>query len=646
MTPSHDTPALTRRRFLQGSLVAAAPLSVTLSPTSEAATSQPGRPNILIVLCDQMRYPPVYESDAIKKFRQDYLTFQNTLRENGIEFHRHYIPSAACTPSRASILTGHYPSLHGVSQTYGGAKEAADPEVFWLDPNTVPTFGNYFREAGYRTYWRGKWHVSDADMLIPGTHTPLVSFDPKTGEPDPEKEALYTASDRLDPYGFSGWIGPEPHGSDPLRDTGSSVPPDKQGRDPGFAQQTVKLIQELDRDRSSAAPWLVVSSFVNPHDIGLYGVWANLGYIPGLEFYIEEDVVPEQVFDPELFFGTRTDNLDTKPSAQKSYQESYNRWMDPIISNPVTLQRYYRYYYQLHKKVDQEMWKVMQTLLGSRFKDNTIVVFTSDHGDMLGSHNLMHQKFYQAYDETIRVPLIVWSPKLFKGPRAVESLTNHIDLAPTLLGLAGIDPEPIRQKLSQNHSDARPFVGRDLSLLISGQVDPASINDPVYFMGDDDPSRGPNKNNFMGVAYDSVTQPNHIETVVARLSDGKVWKYSRYFDNPQFWSTPGTPGVKSDAEDVVLNRKEKLPDPEVDQDLRYLLYQVTVKATPKPDEFEMYNVTDDPMELDNKYSQARYSGQRALLAELLAKQCKQKRLTPCSGDVPGQPLCGQRSCGK
>jgi len=133
---------------------------------------------------------------------------------------------------------------------------------------------------------------------------------------------------------------------------------------------------------------------------------------------------------------------------------------------------------------------------------------------------------------------------------------------------------------------------------------------------------------------------------VARLSDGKVWKYSRYFDNPQFWSSPGTPGVESEAEDVVLDRKQKIPDPEVDRELTYLLYEVTVKATPKPDEFEMYNVTDDPMETDNKYNQARYSGERAELARLLAEQCKQKRLTPCSGDVSGQPLCGQWSCSK
>jgi choline-sulfatase len=75
-------------------------------------------------------------------------------------------------------------------------------------------------------------------------------------------------------------------------------------------------------------------------------------------------------------------------------------------------------------------------------------------------------------------------------------------------------------------------------------------------------------------------------------------------------------------------------------------FEVRVKATPKPDEFEMYNVTDDPMELTNLYSVTAPLPQQAVLAQLLAEQCAQKRLTPCSGDVLGQPMCGQAACSK
>src|SRR5262249_9211735 len=145
-------------------------------------------------------------------------------------------------------------------------------------------------------------------------------------------------------------------------------------------------------------------------------------------------------------------------------------WMQPILDDKPTLERYFRYYYQLQKNVDDQMMTVFQALQASRFRDDTIVIFTSDHGELLGSHFGMHQKWYTAYDEAIRVPLIIYNRKLFPAPRQVDSLTSHIDLLPTLLGLAGIDPEPIRQQLAQNHSDALPLVGRDLAPLVLGEV--------------------------------------------------------------------------------------------------------------------------------------------------------------------------------
>ena len=254
----------------------------------------------------------------------------------------------------------------------------------------------------------------------------------------------------------------------------------------------------------------------------------------------------------------------------------------------------------------------------------------------------MHQKMYQAYEETVRVPLIIWSPKLFSSPRAIEALTSHIDLVPTLLGLAGIDPEPIRKQLALDYSDARPFVGRDLSSLILGQVDPTSLNEPVFFMTDDDAARGLNSDNWMGIAKDSVIQPNHIEAVVARLDDGKVWKYTRYFDNPQFWTSPGTPGDPG-VQDVIKQQVDPNPGPDDPQPATVGL-EVTVKVMPVPDEFEMYNLTDDPLELNNLYNATDPLPEQGVLEQLLQQQCAQKRLTPCSGDVPGQPICGQAAC--
>lgn len=115
---------------------------------------QEKKPNFLIFIVDEQRFPTVYENKELKKWRKENLKTQELLRENGMEFLNHYIGSTACSPSRATLYTGQYPSLHGVTKTTGAAASAFEPDVFWLDPNTAPTFGDYFRAAGYRTFWK------------------------------------------------------------------------------------------------------------------------------------------------------------------------------------------------------------------------------------------------------------------------------------------------------------------------------------------------------------------------------------------------------------------------------------------------------------------------------------------------------------
>ena len=671
--PKSDAGAtISRRRFLQGGLAAAAaasaalalpaggeaaPAAATVQPAPREQPAKPVRgkgPNILIIMCDQMRFPPSYESDLTKQFREAHLEFQNKLLAEGLNFKRHYIMSTACVPSRASMLTGHYPSLHGTSQTVGTAKEDFEPDMFWLDPNSVPTVGSYLRAAGYLTFWIGKWHVSASNMMIPGTHEPLLSFDPETGARDPAKEKLYQAANRLNPFGFAGWIGPEPHGGNAIKDSGSSVPAGQLGRDVNFAAQATELIQELDQHPNST-PWLVVCSFVNPHDIGCYGMFLQPTeeHHTGWEFYTEDPTPTDQNPHPvpaadELFTAdfqkSLDDDLEKKPSAQANYRDLYHVWLNPVLQPDP----YKRYYYQLHKNVDQEMMKVFTALQNSRYAEDTIVIFTADHGEMLLAHGGMHNKMYQAYDETTRVPLMIWYPKLFTGRRSVDTLTSHADLAPTLLGLAGIDAarqEEIRQMLAVNHSDALPFVGRDLSSLILGQADPASFGDPVYFMTDDDITRGLHMNRRIGVGYFPITEPAHVETVIARLDDGHLWKYSRYFDNPQYWTSPGDPNVPDDkALDVLRVEMEADPTHTIEPRREIEPCILTAKEQPAADEFEMYDLDDDPMELTNRYGVEEYSSQQQQLEQLLNAQRTQKRLTPCSGLVPGQDCNAWDEC--
>ena len=128
-------------------------------------------PNILLIMTDEERYPPPYESDSVATFRRSQMSARERIRgSGGLEFHRHYAGSTACVPSRATLFTGQYPSLHGVSQTDGIAKQVTDPAMQWLDPDEVPTLGDWFRAGGFETHYRGKWHVSHANLSIPGGH--------------------------------------------------------------------------------------------------------------------------------------------------------------------------------------------------------------------------------------------------------------------------------------------------------------------------------------------------------------------------------------------------------------------------------------------------------------------------------------------
>jgi len=545
------------------------------------------RPNFLVFIVDEQRFPPCYESDTLRNWSKNNLVTQTYLRENGVELLSHYIGSAACCPSRATMFTGHYPSLHGVSQTNGIAKSAFDSDMFWLNTNTVPTMGNYMREAGYQTFYKGKWHISYEDIVVPGTHQDVPSYNPNNGVPDPRMESLYEQAGRLESYGFSDWVGPEPHGRNP-RNSGSSAAGGVSGRDVVYGSEAARLIQALDQQPYPAEdrpPWLIVASFVNPHDIVLYGSLTE--HIPTFNFEVDE-TVPMVAPPPTVL-----ESLHTKPRCQASYRTIYPQALQPILNSSF----YYRLYYQLQKNADEQMQNVYEALAHSSFYDNTIVIFTSDHGDLLGSHGYLHQKWYTAYEEVLHVPFVIYNKKLFPSPKRLDALTSHLDLLPTMLGLAQANVPEIQSRLKQKFTEVHPFVGRDLSSYLLGHSAPP--NHPVFFMTDDDVMRGQHQVNVLGRPYPSVVQPNHIEAVITWLdtknADGHttkmLWKYARYFDP-----------------------------------------NAAISRTPVPEEFELYNLTEDPLEICNlahaafATSDSRYIQAQMML--LLDQERQTKRLAP------------------
>ncbi|MFL5830478.1 MAG: sulfatase-like hydrolase/transferase [Solirubrobacteraceae bacterium] len=350
-----------------------------------------------------------------------------------------YPMTIACAPSRASLLTGHYPSLHGVTQTPGIAKHDESDDMFWLARDTVPTLGDWFRAGGYRTFYKGKWHASHAHLDAEDGDGYLLSID-DDGKPIEENIQKYLKADLLDDWGFSEWVGPEPHGLGP-HNTGTL-------KDPFTADETIALLKRLDAEEAGP-PWLTVCSFLNPHDDSMFGV---IALTQGLRYHPSQ--VPHVDQAP-----THEEDLSTKPSCQQSYVDNWGAIIAPQPWNELHL----KFYYQMQAQVGEQITRVLDALRESDAYENTIVIFCSDHGDMQGAHGGMHEKWHVAYEEALHVPFIVASPLLPGGARELDIATNHADLIPTLLGFAGIDRDDALARLQSGHTDARPLVGRDLS---------------------------------------------------------------------------------------------------------------------------------------------------------------------------------------
>lgn len=574
-------------------------------------------------MMDEQRAAPFYETPELKAWRLANLPTQNFMRKNGFEFTEHHVMSVACQPSRASIYTGQYPSLHGVSQTSGAAKTAIEQDLYWLDPASVPTLGNWFRAGGYDTYWKGKWHISDADLYQPASYNPLPSYNDLGGR-DRYLEDIYLESERLEHYGFTGFIGPEPHGSNPLN-SGSSAPGGR-GRDEVYADLGVEQLRRL---RGADKPWLLVTSFVNPHDITLWGSLTLAGNLTGAQgsFYLEQQLigsnVPRNLFGPE-YARSSNEDLRTKPTAQSSFVAQYPKAFQPLDNG----MEYHRFYYQLQKNVDEQIGRVIKALTADRrqYRD-TIIIYLSDHGEMLGAHGGMFQKWHSAYDETLKVPFIFHNPTLFPKYRTSDVLTSHADLVPTMLGLAGLDESVLAKELRKTHTQVRRLVGRDLSDVLLGE-DRENEARPIYFMTDDQPFKGANAVTATGMPYLPVNQPNCVETVVAYLPTGaggvkERWKYSRYWDNPQFWSQPNVQDVQT-----MVSGPVNQPGAKVAQTTVKALNPTSGQVAPPADEFELYNVTTDPAEMSNLYGNPQFSRTQQVMVDLLAAERSAKRLTP------------------
>ncbi|MFV1989144.1 MAG: sulfatase-like hydrolase/transferase [Acidimicrobiales bacterium] len=554
------------------------------------------RPDIVIIMTDEERAAPPYEADELTTWRSDTLAASHWFGENGVTFNRHYTGSLACVPSRPTIFTGQYPDVHGVTQTDGLGKMANDSRMRWLPAGEVPTLGHWFQAAGYDTHYDGKWHISHADLGDPITGGPLATNN-SAGVVDEKAVQAYLDANPLEPYGFSGWVGPEPHGAQ-LANSGFR-------RDPIIAARVVTWLKDRYKrrragDEDAQRPFLLVASFVNPHDIVLWPLWARRG-LPFPDAQKKNDL-PRSPHNPPPVAAAPTANEDlaTKPAAQIAYRASYpTGYGPPAAVNRAYNKRAQEYrdlYYRLHAEVDVPIGQVRRAVTEDG-SDTAVIVRTSDHGELLGAHGGLHQKWFNLYEEATRVPFsIVRVGEKSAQPLVVDDApTSHVDILPTLLAAAGIDEELTANKLALSFSEVHALPGRNLMPVVDGEQ-VADRDRPVYLMTRDNMLEGDTGASAVARRKGKIDNPpiflriqvpahvgSNFEGLIARVStdlggEDHLWKLVRTFDDPATWTEPHERHLAANGIAGASYRTERLPD-----------------------QWELYDLSDDPNEAQNRW---------------------------------------------
>ncbi|MFR9751228.1 sulfatase-like hydrolase/transferase [Nocardia sp. 004] len=376
-------PSFNRRGFLASaatSATAAAVVSAGAAPGKARADTDPDKPNILVIMVDEMRAPMWFPDQATL---DSVLPNMARIRNGGVSFENHYTAANDCTASRGCMLTGLYAHQTGVMVVSGST----------LSPK-FPTWGSMLREQGYDTNWWGKWHIGNYPDKTPGS---------------------------LEAYGFYGGTYPSPNGA----------PGQGLQADPKIADQFVDWFH----NDSGNAPWCTTVSLVNPHDIQFWPRWTRRD-----QFNMD---IPQWMNGMPPNFET-LEQLAEKPRLQMAlYEVSQVAFGLAPAGTPEAAQAWAEVrnlYLWLQQQVDIQIGRVLDTLYSRPdVAANTVIIFTADHGDYAGSHGL-HGKGGGAYDEAIRVPLYVHDPRGYLSPVEGTSirnqLTSSIDLTPLLLTIA------------------------------------------------------------------------------------------------------------------------------------------------------------------------------------------------------------------
>jgi arylsulfatase len=316
--------------------------------------------------------------------------------------------------------------LTGLTTPNNGMFENCDTPYVGSMSTKVPTIGHMLRKAGYYTAYKGKWHLS----------------------PDFDKNTDSLLTKEMEKYGFADYAGI----GDIIGHTLGGYQFDHlvSGSAVTWLRRNGRPLQD------DSKPWALFVSLVNPHDIMYFNTdmpgqkVQDTGYLmmhaaqaPDHPLYKAtwDESLPQSLFEP----------LDA-PGRPKAHAEFIKMWGHVLGTIPPERDRWRRfndYYINCTRAVDAELMRIFGELEALGMADNTIVVFTSDHGEAAGAHGLRGKGPF-AYQETMHLPMFIVHPDV-KGGQDCRALTGHIDFVPTLLPMVGASKD-----------QASVFAGRDL----------------------------------------------------------------------------------------------------------------------------------------------------------------------------------------
>ncbi len=359
------------------------------------------KPNILFITTDMQRWDTLgcYGNQRIQTPNIDAIATQ------GIRFDNAFVNSPVCCPSRATFFTGKVPSAHGVR--WNNTELAADET----------TVSKLLQDAGYYTAAIGKMHWGEAKADYGFDYINVTDYGGATSE------GVQSLSEYREERGYADI----PHVSkhpDYRKNFGAvpSLYPEDGHLDGFIGHATERFLEDREPDK----PFFCWCSFFGPH-------------LP-----IDPSPPWHELYDPKdmPLPPIARDELDGKPIEQKAFQRNSKRGNDfgdyrAIVENPEKLRRFIALYWAKISMIDSFIGKIMQKLEALGLEDDTIVVFTTDHGDFVGHHQLLFKSAF-LYDDLVKVPLIISQPKRWQSG-ARSQIVESCDLAATFMDLAGID---------------------------------------------------------------------------------------------------------------------------------------------------------------------------------------------------------------